>query len=127
MISLTVKPVDGETSVYGKNAEDLQENIEIGEDSITGTLKRVTEYKQFSSEPSEQSGNYLALSLASENGETIKTELVGGTKGEVTVDDGYCVYRISNKDSQSVKVTVTKGEESVTKTYSLEGLTCNES
>lgn len=51
-------------------------------------------------------------------------ELVGGTKGPVTLDDDMnIVLLIKNKDTQSIKVTTTHNEESVTKTYGLSGLT----
>ena len=74
-----------------------------------------------------QEGNFLALSLTANDGVTITTQLIGGTgKKPVTVTDGFCVYRITNKDSQKVKVTFTKGETVETKTYGLSGLTCNE-
>ncbi|WP_130436400.1 hypothetical protein [Enterocloster citroniae] len=51
-------------------------------------------------------------------------ELVGGTKGPVTLDDDMnIVLLIKNKDTQSIKVTVYDGENSTTKTYGLTGLT----
>lgn len=51
-------------------------------------------------------------------------ELVGGTKGPVTLDDDMnIVPLIKNKDTQSIKVTVDDGEDSATKTYGLTGLT----
>lgn len=54
----------------------------------------------------------------------VTVELVGGTKGPVTLDDDMnIVLLIKNKDTQSVKVTVNDGEDSTTKTYGLTGLT----
>ena len=51
-------------------------------------------------------------------------ELVGGTKGPVTLDeDRNIVLLIKNKDTQSIKVTTTHNEESITKIYGLSGLT----
>lgn len=51
-------------------------------------------------------------------------ELVGGTKGPVTLDeDRNIVLLIKNKDTQSIKVTVNNGDNSSTKTYKLTGLT----
>ena len=51
-------------------------------------------------------------------------ELVGDTKGPVTLDDDMnIVLLIKNKDTQSIKVTVDDGEDSATKTYGLTGLT----
>ena len=54
----------------------------------------------------------------------VTVELVGGTKGPVTLDeDRNIVLLIKNKDTQSIKVTVYDGENSTTKTYGLTGLT----
>ena len=55
---------------------------------------------------------------------TVTVEIVGGSKGPVTLDDDLMhVAKIANKDTQSIKVTVTKDDESVVKTFSLTGLT----
>ena len=51
-------------------------------------------------------------------------ELVGGTKGPVTLDeDRNIVLLIKNKDTQSIKVTVNNEDNSSSKTYKLTGLT----
>jgi hypothetical protein len=88
-------------------------------------LKHVTGYTGFSSNTSEQEGNYLALKVDTDSEDAIATvELVGGTKGPVTLDeDMNIVLLIKNKDTQSIKVTTTHNEESITKTYGLSGLT----
>ena len=95
----------------------------ITDDEVTGTLKYVDGYVDFSSDVSEQSGNYLALKIEAEPAEA-KTvvELVGGTKGPVTLDEDMNIV-LKNKDTQSIKVTTTHNEESITKTYGLSGLT----
>ena len=88
-------------------------------------MKHVTGYTGFSSNTSEQSGNYLALKIEAEpaEAETV-VELVGGTKGPVALDDDMnIVLLIKNKDTQSIKVTLDNGENSTTKTYGLIGLT----
>ena len=124
-MSLSVSPEDGEANLFGKTVNSLQENIVIGESEITGTLKHVTGYTGFSSNTSEQSGNYLALKIEAEpaEAETV-VELVGGTKGPVALDDDMnIVLLIKNKDTQSIKVTTTHNEESITKIYGLSGLT----
>ena len=124
-MSLSVSPEDGEANLFGKTVNSLQENIVIGESEITGTLKYVNGYVDFSSNTSEQSGNYLALKIEAEpaEAETV-VELVGGTKGPVALDDDMnIVLLIKNKDTQSIKVTITHNEESITKIYGLSGLT----
>lgn len=88
-------------------------------------MKHVTGYTGFSSNTSEQEGNYLALKVDADSEDAVTTvELVGGTKGPVTLDDDMnIVLLIKNKDTQSIKVTVDNGENSTTKTYGLIGLT----
>lgn len=87
-------------------------------------MKHVTGYTGFSSNTSEQEGNYLALKVDADSEDAVATvELVGGTKGPVTLDDDMnIVLLIKNKDTQSIKVTVDNGENSTTKTYGLIGL-----
>ena len=124
-MSLSVKPEDGEAVLFGKTVNELQSDVVVSDDEVTGTLKYVDGYGGFSSNGSEQSGNYLALKIEAEpaEAETV-VELVGGTKGPVTLDDDMnIVLLIKNKDTQSIKVTTTHNEESVTKTYGLSGLT----
>lgn len=124
-MSLSVKLEDGEAVLFGKTVNELQSDVVVSDDEVTGTLKYVDGYVNFSSNVSEQSGNYLALKIEAEpaEAETV-VELVGGTKGPVTLDDDMnIVLLIKNKDTQSIKVTTTHNEESVTKTYGLSGLT----
>lgn len=124
-MSLSVKPEDGEAVLFGKTVNELQSDVVVSDDEVPGTLKYVDGYVDFSSNVSEQSGNYLALKIEAEpaEAETV-VELVGGTKGPVTLDDDMnIVLLIKNKDTQSIKVTTTHNEESVTKTYGLSGLT----
>ena len=124
-MSLSVKPEDGEAVLFGKAVNELQSEVVVADDEVTGTLKYVNGYVDFSSNTSEQSGNYLALKIEAEpaEAETV-VELVGGTKGPVALDDDMnIVLLIKNKDTQSIKVTTTHNEESITKTYGLSGLT----
>lgn len=109
----------------GKTVNELQSDIVINDNSITGTLKYVTGYTGFNeSVPDEQKGNYLALKIDVTPKDAVTTvELVGGTKGPVELDeDMNIVLLIKNKDTQSVKVISKKDTNSVTKTYSLKGL-----
>ena len=125
LIGFSVNPENGEASLFGKTVDSLQENVVVGEDEITGTLKHVTGYTGFSNNVSEQEGNYLALKVDSDSQDAVVTvELVGGTKGPVTLDeDRNIVLLIKNKDTQSIKVTVNNEGNSSTKTYKLTGLT----
>ncbi len=111
--------------MLGKYVDDLQESISVDENSISGTLKYVTGYTGFSGNVAEQSGNYLALHCdCVPTADSITVELINGTVGHpVTLDsDGLIVLRISNKDTQSVKVVAKKDSVTMTKEYSLGGL-----
>ena len=124
-MSLSVKPEDGEAVLFGKAVNESQSDMVVADDEVTGTLKYVNGYVDFSSNTSEQSGNYLALKIEAEpaEAETV-VELVGGTKGPVALDDDMnIVLLIKNKDTQSIKVTTTHNGESITKIYGLSGLT----
>lgn len=124
-MSLSVKPEDGEAVLFGKAVNELQSDMVVADDEVIGTLKYVNGYVDFSSNTSEQSGNYLALKIEAEpaEAETV-VELVGGTKGPVALDDDMnIVLLIKNKDTQSIKVTTTHNGESITKIYGLSGLT----
>lgn len=127
-ISLTVTAPDGSIDLFGKDASELQTNVSVGEDVISGKLLYVEDYTGFSSDISEQEGNYLALHadatlLKGDGNATITCELLGGKSGKKTLDaDGLMVFRITNGAAQSVSITATSGKDSVTKVYKLTGL-----
>lgn len=124
---MTVKAdVQSSVDLFGKTVTDLQENVVVGRNDITGTLKYVTGYTGFSNKPEEQSGNYLVIRSEVPDAEdaTITVEVVGGTKGPVTLDpDGIMVARIANKQQKIRVVASLDGYESYTRTFVLSGLT----
>lgn len=84
----------------------------------------MTGFTNFSSTPAEQEGNYLVLQFEATEDSTTTVEIVGGTKGPVTLDeDMNWVGLIKSNSTQSIKVKTTKGSESIEKTYTLTGLT----
>ena len=110
--------------LYGKHASDLQEDIEIANGEITGTLHYLTDYTGFSTDASLQEGNYLALHFEFSEGAEVKATLTN----EVTLDeDGIIVVRIADKDTQTLTVTASLDGETITETYGLSGLTCESS
>ena len=117
--------IPASTDLLGKYVTDLQSNIVIGSDSVSGTLKYVTGYTGFSGDVSEQSGNYLALHCDGvPSADTVTFELVNGTVGHpVTLDsDRLIVVRITDTQTQYIKVTATKSGKTFTKTLYLMGL-----
>lgn len=116
-------------TVYEKKVSDLQSDVVVNSNAISGTLHYVTGYTGFNgSEVDEQSGNFLALDFdwAPDDGE-MTVELVGGEKGPVTLtdpDDKFCVFRITDETTQSIKVKVETLEDGdYEHTYSLKYLT----
>lgn len=93
---------------------------------LTGTLKYVDNYTGFSGDPELQEGNYLVFHAAVPNveGVTIKATMDNTS----TLDeDGIGVFRVRDKSSQTLTIVASKeGFDSVTKVYSLSGLTCEE-
>ena len=119
--------IDAAEDLFGKVISDLQSNVSVGESAITGHLNYVSEYTGFSGDVALQSGNYLALHASVPDVEdvTITVKLTN----PVTLDaDGQIVLRIADKDSQTVTVVASKeGYDSVTKVFSLSGLTVDNS
>ena len=87
-------------TAYGKTVSELQSNVVVEGDAISGTLHYVTGYTGFDgSDPLEQEGNYLALTFTPTSWDGVMTvELVGGTKGAVTLSEGddFCVFKVDN-------------------------------
>ncbi len=121
---LDVEPEAASAVLLGKAVSALQENVMVNDKFIKGTLHYVTGYTGFSGDTEEQSGNYLALRFDVSDGATTTVQLIGGTvKAPVTLDsDKNCVFRITNKNTQKIKVVTTLGDDTITKTFSLAGL-----
>ena len=127
MTGLTIDAdISPDVDLFGKTVTNLQDEVSVSGTNISGTLHYVTGYTKFSSIPEEQQGNYLAIHCAvpGVDGVTIGVEVIGGSGNVSTLDaDGLIVLLIKNT-SQKVKVTASKsGLDSVSKTYSLTGLT----
>lgn len=109
-----VEPVtDTAVDLFGKNCDDLQEDIAIANGSITGTLKYVTGYTGFSSKAKEQKGNFIALKVTNATADEIYVGLSPSASGKELNkldEDGMIVLQVTNKDTQVVRVeTVTDG------------------
>ena len=113
------------TQFYGKAASALQENIKMKELDltnvvITGTLKHVTGYTDFSSVANEQTGNFLAINVDVPKG--AKASLIGvvnTTPKDIT--DGKVVFKVTNKDNPFT-IRITADGKSIDKVYDLSGL-----
>lgn len=111
--------------LLGKVVGDLQSSVTVSGDTISGTLAYIDDYTGFSSDPEEQSGHYLAIKATAQEGDTIVLDLIGGTHGPVTLDDdGICIIRIRDKDTQKLKYTATGADGSTDeRIWNLTGLT----
>lgn len=130
--TVMVEPMTGTETAYEKRVSDLQDDVVINANrKIDGTLHYVTGYTGFnSSEPTEQEGNYLALDFSGNwlgdiDPTTFTVELKGGTKGPKTLtdSDSFCVFRVTNPNTQSIEVVSTDSTGTTTVEYSLKGLT----
>lgn len=119
---LDVEPEDPTTTILGKAVSALQENVIVHDKFIKGTLHYVTGYTQFSNVEEEQSGNFLALKFDVSDGATTTVQLTG--QEAKTLDSSKnVVLRITNKNTQRLKVVTTLGDDTITKVYSLANLT----
>ena len=127
-LHVAFEPVTDDTDLLGKTADELQTNIDITSNAITGELYYVDDYTGFSGDPAEQEGNYLALHITADAGATITVELINGTVGHpVTLDeDGLIVIRISDTSTQSIEIVATKDAISEKQTLTISGLTLDE-
>lgn len=130
--TVLVEPMTGTETAYEKRVSDLQDDVVINTNrKIDGTLHYVTGYTGFNgSDSTEQEGNYLALDfsdnwLGDTDPTTFTVELKGGTKGPVTLTelDAFCVFRVTNPNTQSIEVVSTDSTGTTTVRYSLKGLT----
>ena len=126
-LTLNIAPNPGYETLYGIDVSDMQSNIQITNDGITGTLKYIEEgWDAGTWGADEDEGNYLALKFEADPGATVQVQVVNGVNGPVTLDDDmWCVFRITNKTTQKIRATSTIGGKSITKTYDLSGLTLN--
>lgn len=124
MSGLTIDTnIASDEDLFGLTVSDLQSNVVIGKNAITGTLHYIDDYSTaFSGDEAE--GNYLAIHASAPDVDdaTISVKITN----PVTLDpDGIFVGRIRDKDSQTITVVASKeGYESVTKVYDLSGLIC---
>lgn len=112
--------IAADENLFGKHIDDLQEGIVVGDDKITGTLKYVTDYTEFSGKASEQQGNYLALhATANDPTATVK---VGITKMSTLEEDGIIVLIVKGTGTPVTVTAEVEGKDPVTKTFSLADL-----
>lgn len=106
--------------LHGKSVSDLQEDIVVSADGVSGTLKYIDDYSAAGFTGDDAAGNFLALKITTPGVEdaTITAELSDSTGDPLTPDsNGIVIFRIADKDTQTIEVVASKeglGEDSVT-------------
>lgn len=116
--------IGASVDLLGKHVSDLQENVVIADNALTGTLHYVEGYTGYSGDPDLQEGNYLALKVGGVPADAkVKVELLGGQSGESVLDaDRIFIARIADT-TQKIKVEAISGRNVLTQIYTLSGLT----
>ena len=106
--------IGADTDLFGKVVSDLQEDVVVSAEGVSGTLKYIDDYSSAYGS-GENSGYYLALHCTTPGveGATITSEVIGGVHGPVTLDeDGIVISRITDKNTQTIEVVAYKDGES---------------
>lgn len=125
ILKLTVAPEVPSYEVLGKMASVLQDNIVIGDNLITGDLKYVTEYTDFNN----ASGNFLALNFETiPSDATLEVIVIGDATDNVKWSDEagnrHVVVKVTNKDTEVIRVKITKADSTAYRFFDLSGLAC---
>lgn len=125
-VEITTKVTDGTTERYSVPVNELQENIKISGDKISGILKHKDSYTGFSTDDNLKSGYYLALDIEVPEDATVTVEIIGGdSEGHPKeINDKFLVAYIKNTKQKIKLVAKQNGKESE-KTYDLSGLKLN--
>lgn len=122
-ITISVRAIPTGIDLFGKDASDLQSNIAVSDDKITGHLNYVTDYTGFSSKVEEQQGNYLAIHAECSDSSAVISVKV--TKAVTLQEDGDIVLLIRDHTTQTVTVTAKiEGQDDIVNVYSLADLDC---
>ena len=119
---------DSEVTLFGTKVSDMQEDVEVGLDEITGTLKyldsgALADYWG--------AGNFMALTFANNDFSRYSSVKVGmdPSQGSGLVEiiddpDKNGVFKVTDKDTQVFKIVYTDAEtgEINTQTFDLSGL-----
>lgn len=125
LLAMTVDfNISDSTDLLGKYDYELQEDVKLNGNKITGTLLRVEDYTGFSGDPEEQRGNYIAIhcSVPGVEGATINFISRSGKKWLVDPSDGLIVLRMKTQP-RKFKFEISKsGTPTVEKVFDASGL-----
>lgn len=119
---------DGDVTLFGTKVSDMQEDVEIIDDAITGTLKYLDSGDLVTT---WGAGNFMALNFVDNDFSKYSSVKVGmdpsQSSGLVEIiddPDKNGVFKVTNKDTQVFKIVSTDAEtgEINTQTFDLSGL-----
>ena len=119
---------DGDVTLFGTKVSDMQEDVEITDDAITGTLKYLDSGDLVTT---WGAGNFMALNFIDNDFSKYSSVKVGmdpsqssGLVEIINDPDKNGVFKVTNKDTQVFKIVSTDAEtgEINTQTFDLSGL-----
>ena len=119
---------DGDVTLFGTKVSDMQEDVEVTDDAITGTLKYLDSGDLVTT---WGAGNFMALNFVDNDFSKYSSVKVGmdpsQSSGLVEIiddPDKNGVFKVTNKDTQVFKIVSTDAEtgEINTQTFDLSGL-----
>ena len=119
---------DGDVTLFGTKVSDMQEDVVVGDDAITGTLKYLDSGDLVTT---WGAGNFMALNFVDNDFSKYSSVKVGmdPSQGSGLVEiindpDKNGVFKVTNKDTQVFKIVSTDAEtgEINTQTFDLSGL-----
>ena len=119
---------DGDVTLFGTKVSDMQEDVEITDDAITGTLKYLDSGDLVTT---WGAGNFMALNFVDNDFSKYSSVKVGmdpsqssGLVEIINDPDKNGVFKVINKDTQVFKIVSTDAEtgEINTQTFDLSGL-----
>lgn len=126
MSSVTVEAESGSTTVFGTDVSDIQSNVSVSGDKITGTLKYLAEGEL---PTTWGAGNFLVLKFSDFDADAEKVLVglepsYGGGLVDILPDpDKNGAFKITDKDHQKFVVKSIDGDRTRTQYYDLSGLT----
>lgn len=127
---LTVAAMNGNTDIWGKKVSDIQGDIVINGDKITGTLYKLTD-GALAHDWGE--GYFIGLALSASDWSDYTSVKAGmdpsegsGLQELKTDPDHSIVCKVTDKDIQLFAVLSTNGKDVKYRTYDLSGLTLSE-
>lgn len=119
---------NGDVTLFGTKVSDMQEDVEVTDDAITGTLKYLDSGDLVTT---WGAGNFMALNFIDNDFSKYSSVKVGmdpsQSSGLVEIiddPDKNGVFKVTNKDTQVFKIVSTDAEtgEINTQTFDLSGL-----